>query len=76
MIDSLVKDLKYAARSFCKTPGLSITIVLSIGLGIDSTDAVTFAAVPAVLSAVALVAVYLPARCATRVAPVSAFRYE
>jgi putative ABC transport system permease protein len=40
------------------------------------TDAATFAAVVAVLGAVALIASYLPARRASRIAPVEALRYQ
>ena len=34
MIDSLLRDVRYAARTFCKTPVLAAAIVVSIGLGI------------------------------------------
>jgi putative ABC transport system permease protein len=65
--------------------GLAIGLALSFGvtrfmksllLGITPTDALTFLSVAVLLSAVALVACFVPAGRATRVAPVVALRYQ
>ena len=56
---------------------LALTRVLSALLfGVRATDLVTYAAVSAVLAAVALVAIWIPARRASRVDPVLALRAE
>jgi putative ABC transport system permease protein len=44
--------------------------------GVKASDPLTFLSVALLLSAVALAATLLPARRATRVAPVVALRYE
>jgi predicted permease len=65
--------------------GLAIGLALSFGatrfmksqlLGVTSTDALTFTLVAVLLSVVALVACFVPARRAMRVDPMVALRYE
>jgi len=45
-------------------------------VGIKPTDPVTFVGVIVLLSSIALIACWIPARRATRVSPLSALRYE
>ena len=61
--------------------GLAGALVLSRALGsflyhTAPTDLLTFATVPLLLGAIACLAVYVPARRATRVDPMVTLRYE
>ena len=55
--------------------GLS-RLIASFLFGVKAWDATVFATVPVLLSAVALLAVWLPARRASRIDPIQALRYE
>ena len=50
--------------------------IASLLYGVSATDLVTYASVPVLLGAVALLATYIPALRATRVDPLTAIRAE
>jgi putative ABC transport system permease protein len=59
------------------TAGLLVTRLMSgLLFGISATDPETFAAVALLLSSVAFLACYMPARRAMQVDPLVALRYE
>ena len=51
-------------------------LMSSLLFGVSATDPATFVFIAALLTLVALLACYLPARRATRISPVTALRYE
>ena len=56
--------------------GLLVRLITKLLFGTAPLDPITFAAVPVLLAAVALVASYIPARRATRIDPIMALRRE
>jgi hypothetical protein len=87
-VESLLQDLRYAARTVRRAPIVALTGVLSLGIGIAGNavvfmlygvqplDPVSFAGGALLFGTLALVASVIPARRAASVNPVEALRAQ
>jgi ABC-type lipoprotein release transport system permease subunit len=89
---SLLRDLRYACRTFRKKPGFALAVILPLALGIalsvalnsvlsrwsigNLKDPIVLAAISVVLLVVTIAAALLPARHAALIEPASALRVD
>jgi ABC-type lipoprotein release transport system permease subunit len=71
-----VTELQYAFRQVGRRPGFSLLVVVMLAVGVTSYAPFVLVAAVAVLSTAVFGAGYLPARRASRVAPMEALRYD
>lgn len=75
-MNTLLPDLRYALRTFAWTPGFTLTAVLSLAIGVGANTAIFSVASALLLTLIAFVASYMPARRAARIDPMVSLRNE